>query len=120
MSTSKCGFLESKEAKYFGFMLDYETTKKITNDPKLDISSPFNSQYIAQNFTGDRFHQTLLRYQTEDGIENVQDGDKHAVYLCANCMQHGVKIGKDDMEMIRSILLRVQMFEKQSDRWRKV
>ena len=102
------GILHSNEAFKYGSLLGEECFK-LTGDQDLSIRSPIDREYVVRKFDDGFFHELLMRYETEKGEQLWPLADKFAVFLGADSMVLGVAIGRDDMDILRSALKRVEI-----------
>lgn len=112
MSASGNGILQSEEYTKYGLLLDHECLK-LFGDPKLEITSVINRKYAVSELNNGKFHKILMRYESKDGKSRWEypgmSADKCAVFLGVYSMERGVKIGEDDMEVLRSAVKRVDL-----------
>ena len=102
------GILHSNEASKHVCLLGEEIFK-LTGDREISICSPINREYVVRKFNDGFFHELLMRYETKKGEQLWPLADKFAVFLGAYSMVLGVAIGRDDMDILRFALKRVEI-----------
>ncbi|CAD6592928.1 MAG: hypothetical protein ASARMPRED_006845 [Alectoria sarmentosa] len=102
------GILHSSEASKYVCLLGEEIFK-LTGDREISICSPINREYVVRKFNDGFFHELLMRYETEKGEQLWPLADKFAVFLGVYSMVLGVAIERDDMDILRFALKRVEI-----------
>ncbi|KAF6230534.1 hypothetical protein HO133_004878 [Letharia lupina] len=82
-----------------------EEAGKLANDPLFNFEFPKNHDEVVAKLNAGLFHQLLAKFQAKNWKHGI-------IYLGALSVQLGVKIGDEDMRVLRDTLPRTKMYDE--------